>query len=261
MPSPYGGLGRPRSARLRVRPQFLEELCAEPRLADPRLPITVTSWGSARARRAGRSAAACRGRPPARRAGRRMLVHSRTRWPAARKAGSGVDALRLDRGRRRSSWARRQARAVRSPTSTSPGSAACWSRAAALTASPVTRRSPLSGTARTSPVSIPTRTESLPSMRRDPLEPPPGPRRWRDRGRRRGRQARRRPPSPRRRCTSRRCPRAARAPIRRPRRRARAGRADPRDRARWPARSSRPDRRTTSSRSFALLPAAHADPR
>ena len=58
----------------------------------------------------------------------------------------------------------RQARAARSPTSTSPGAAACWRRAAAFTASPVTDRSSPPSSARTSPVSIPTRTARSWSM-------------------------------------------------------------------------------------------------
>ena len=51
------------------------------------------------------------------------------------------------------------ARNVRSPTSTSPGSAACWSRAARLTASPVTRKSrPGVVPVTTSPVLTPIRS-------------------------------------------------------------------------------------------------------
>ncbi len=50
------------------------------------------------------------------------------------------------------------ARKVRSPTSTSPGSAACCRRAATLTASPVTRKSrPMSEPVATTPVLTPTR--------------------------------------------------------------------------------------------------------
>ena len=63
----------------------------------------------------------------------------------------------------------RQARAARSPISTSPGAAACWRRAAAFTASPVTDRSSPPSSARTSPVSIPTRTARSLVHGRDPL--------------------------------------------------------------------------------------------
>ena len=65
--------------------------------------------------------------------------------------------------------AARQAPAVRSPTSTSPGAAACCRRAAALTASPVTERSPARSSASTSPVSTPTRRVSPVVQRADPV--------------------------------------------------------------------------------------------
>jgi hypothetical protein len=58
--------------------------------------------------------------------------------------------------------ARAAARAVRSPQSTCQGSAACWSRAAMFTASPVTRKSPAASSwdATTSPVFRPRRRGS-----------------------------------------------------------------------------------------------------
>ena len=56
------------------------------------------------------------------------------------------------------STARRQPATARSPTRICPGSAACWSRAAAVVASPVTARSALPDSTRTSPVSTPIRS-------------------------------------------------------------------------------------------------------
>ena len=95
--------------------------------------------------------------------------------PRTREAGTGfVFPLSASGSTASSSTAWATDSAVRSPTSTPPGSAAVWSRAATFTVSPLTR--PASGppvATRTSPVLTPTRSRSCSasSPRRAPRSP------------------------------------------------------------------------------------------
>ena len=157
MPSPYGRQ-RPRDDRRSVR-ERRDELAREPRLADARRPEhrdePARALGDRRVERRSARARARRRAPDERsveRAARRPARPRSTRTQAVRGNRLGLplqrerlDRLDLDR-------AARSAR-VCSPSRISPGGAACSSRAATLTASPVARRSSVPVT--TSPVLTP----------------------------------------------------------------------------------------------------------
>ncbi len=102
---------------------------------------------------------------------RRPMNGGRFIWRAGRGPTSGNTrrgrAFPLTSARRASPKrnADSAAATVRSLATISPGFAACWSRAATLTASPVTRKSPRAGSlvATTSPVFTPTRNSKRPA--------------------------------------------------------------------------------------------------
>ena len=168
IPSPYG-THRPTRTRASPRPFTNSETSRL--FPTPACPNTVTSWGErSRATRAAasRSKASSSSRPITRaeesaRARLRGLASSALQtW-----TGSALPFARSSR------WSPYEislcvARIVRSPTSTSPGTASCSNRAATLTASPVTMSSPraiASRPATTSPVLTPIRRPTSLSCR------------------------------------------------------------------------------------------------
>ena len=140
-----------------------EELRGEPRLADARRPEQRERWqlaplDGARRNRLG----AGRAHAPSRRAARPRRATAGA--PRRRlEQPVGLDRLRLPFQRRAARRARprlrpRRGGSVAAPSRISPGAAACSSRAATLTASPVARVCPLPTT--TSPVLTPVRSAS-----------------------------------------------------------------------------------------------------
>ena len=224
----------------------LEEVRDEARLADPGRAEQREEPARAGRRRRPRSRARAAG---ARASVRRAASRGGARWPAdsastsrSRNASTGSDLPfedeRLDR--LDSDGVADEAARLGSDERPRRAPAACSSRAATLTASPVTSVSPSPPTT-TSPVLIPMRASSpCSAMAARISEPQREPRAAR---RLRARRGSRRRPSPRRRRTSRRCRRGARGSREDPRSSGASVRAAPRDRSTRRAQSSRRGRR------------------
>ena len=202
MPSPYG---RHRPVRTAASPASAADIsrraatCRSRRPEDRHEPALRVDTARRMPRAGGRAPRAARRaerRAAARR--RRPLDDGEQRYAARGSALPLSDSPRLARPRPRP-----RERVRRSPIRISPGSAACSSRAATLTASPVTRRSAVPVT--TSPVLTPVRAQRTPCRARAPRSARRAPRASRRRPaaraghRPRGARAPRRRPSPRRR--------------------------------------------------------------
>ena len=160
-------LGRA-AAREAYDRKLVQELSYEPSLSDPASPTTVRSRAmpsSSMRRKAARTNSSSRARPtnvaPA------LRVPPISGW-SMRRAGVGTDLAEASPsprpcGARRTRRRGGRQRAVRSPTRISPGAAACSSRAATLTASPLAKELPTRGRPlTTSPVLTPMRNPSAP---------------------------------------------------------------------------------------------------
>ena len=150
--------------RTLARSSPVEELAREAALADARLAVDRERGARAGRGRPGRTCSrAARAPPRARRAARagRAAVRRPLGADRRRQARSGASRPLSSSGPASSTTRLPAAsRYAVGPTGSRPGSAACWSRAATLTASPVAKvESPSSTT--TSPASIPIRACEL----------------------------------------------------------------------------------------------------